>query len=214
MFATSPRVGSHSVSRGGRTYGCDQVGIVGFNTTAFPLVPPCPAFDHRLQAAIATLPSRCTGGTNLTAGLRESLALLKQAPSGYLRRLWLLTDGEPNCEVDGIFPAVADAGAAWVNINTIGFGDSYDRGLLERIAAGTHRGRFVPVQSLRELTDALLADQRPARAGGRWHHRAEVTVLALDLSPSMRGPMEGRTKLAVVQEAVTRLLALKQRCFS
>jgi hypothetical protein len=98
--------------------------------------------------------------------------------------------------------------------HTIGFGDSYDRGLLERIAAATHRGRFVPVQSLRELTDALLADQRPARVGGRWHHRAEVTVLALDLSPSMLDPMAGRTKLAVVQEAVTRLLAFKQRCFS
>jgi Mg-chelatase subunit ChlD len=214
MFAASTRFGPRSSSCGGRVYGADQVGIVGFNTTGFPLVPPCPAFDHRLQAAITTLSSRCAGGTNLTAGLRESLTLLKQAPPGYLRRLWLLTDGEPNAEVDGILPTVADACAAWVNINTIGFGDSYNRGLLERIAVGTHRGRFVPVQSLRELTDVLLADQRSARAGGRWHHRAEVTVLALDLSPSMLGPMEGRTKVAVVQEAVTRLLAFKQRCFS
>jgi Mg-chelatase subunit ChlD len=214
MFAASSRFRSPTPSSGARAYGSDQVGLVGFNTTGFALVPPCTAFDCRLQQAVAALPSHCAGGTNLTAGMRLSLALLRQAPIGYLRRMWLLTDGYPNVDVDGIVPAVTAARAEQVNINTIGFGDSYDRSLLERIAAGTHRGRFVPVQSLRELTYGLLADHRPARAGGRWHHRAEVTVLALDLSPSMLEPMEGRTKLAVVQEAVTRLLAFKQRCFS
>jgi len=214
MFATSSRLTSRSGRRGGRAFGPDLVGLVGFHTTGFGLVPPCSAFDHRLQEAVGSLPSHSGWGTNLTAGLRESLALLGKAPPGYLRRLWLLTDGYPNVEVDGIFAVVAAARAAWVNINTIGFGDSYDRGLLERIAAGTHRGRFVPVQSLRELTNALLADQPPKGASDHWHHRAEVTELALDLSPSMLGPMEGRTKLAVVEEAVTRLLAFKQRCFA
>jgi len=163
---------------------------------------------------VGNLPAYIEPGTNLTAGLRQGLTLLRQAPAGYLRRLWLLSDGEPNVEVDGIFVAVADARIGRVNINTIGFGDRYDRGLLERIAAATHRGRFVPVQSLRELTDALLAHPRPARGSARSPHRSEVTVLAIDLSPSMRDPMEGRIKLAVVQEAVTRLLAYKQECFS
>lgn len=214
MFAAPSRFACRSGRRGGRAFGPDLVGLIGLHTTGFALVPPCSAFDHRLQEAVANLPSYIGSGTNLTAGLRQGLTLLRQAPPGYLRRLWLLTDGQPNIDVNGIFPAVADARAAWVNINTIGFGDSYDRGLLERIATGTHRGRFIPVQSLRELTDALLADQRPARPSDRWHHRAEVTVLALDLSPSMLEPMEGRTKLAVVQEAVTRLLAYKQHCFS
>jgi len=213
MFTASSPVSSRSI-RGGRAFGPDLVGLVGFHTTSFALVPPCSAFDHRLQVAVGNLPSYSSGGTNLTAGLRQGLALLGQSPPGYLRRLWLLTDGYPNVEVDGIFAAVADARADWVNVNTIGFGDSYDRGLLERIAAGTHRGLFVQVHFLRELTDALLTDQRPARVGSRWYHRAEVTVLALDLSPSMLEPMDGRTKLAVVQEAVTRLLAYKQRCFS
>jgi von Willebrand factor type A domain len=214
MFAASSRSASRTVRCGGRAFGPDLVGLVGFHTSGFALVPPCAAFDHRLQEAVGNLSSYTGPGTNLTAGLRAGLTLLGQAPPGYLRRLWLLTDGRPNVQVDGIFAAVVDARAAWVNINTIGFGDSYDRSLLERVAAGTHRGRFVPVQSLRELTDALLADPRPPRASGRWHHRAEVTVLALDLSPSMLEPMERRTKLAVVQEAVTRLLSFKQHCFS
>jgi Mg-chelatase subunit ChlD len=213
MFSSSLRV-TRKPGRRGCIFGADQVGLVGFHSTGLTLVPPSSAFDHRLQQAVADLGSLCGSYTNLTAGLRQGLALLRQVPRAYLRRLWLLTDGYPNVDVGGISAAVADLRAARINVNTIGFGDSYDRALLEQIARATHRGRFVPVQSLRELTDALLADPRPVRAGGRSHHRPEVTVLALDLSASMVEPMEGRTKFAVVQEALTRLLAFKQRLFS
>jgi hypothetical protein len=59
----------------------------------------------------------------------------------------------------------------------------------------------------------LLADRRPARAGHLWHHRAEYTVLYLDLSGSMTEPIEGHRKVDVVTEACTRLLAFKQKCF-
>ncbi|HEY6945393.1 MAG TPA: hypothetical protein VI431_09670, partial [Candidatus Acidoferrum sp.] len=63
------------------------------------------------------------------------------------------------------------------------------------------------------LTDALVstADGQPAT----YHrHRAETTVIAVDLSGSMTSPMEGRRKIEVVEQALMQLLLYKQRCFS
>jgi Mg-chelatase subunit ChlD len=203
-----------SFGPGGRAYGPDLLGLVGFNSAALTLVPPCSVFDGRLQEAVGKLPTHVGGRTNLAGGLRESIKLLNQMPKGFLRRCWLLSDGEANVEKEAIPAAIAEARAAWVNVNCVGFGDAYDRPTLEAVAAGTHRGRFVEVHGLRALTDALLADQRPPRSNGRRQHRVECTVLALDLSGSMSEPMEGRKKIEVVQEAVGRLLAFKQHCFS
>lgn len=203
-----------SFGPGGRAYGPDLLGLVGFSSAALTLVPPCSAFDGRLQEAVGKLPAHVGGQTNLAAGLRQSVKLLMQIPRGVLRRIWLLSDGQANCEQEFISTAVAEARAGWINVNTIGFGDQFDRATLEAVAAGTHRGHFVEVRGLRALTDTLLADQRPPRSNGRRQHRVECTVLALDLSGSMSEPMEGRKKIEVVQEAVGRLLAFKQRCFS
>jgi hypothetical protein len=41
-----------------------------------------------------------------------------------------------------------------------------------------------------------------------------VTILAIDLSASMREPMEGRTKIEVVEEAIRHLIHYKQKLFS
>ena len=117
-----------------------------------------------------------------------------------------------------------------VNINTIGFGvrqdgllsrvgqaiglrDGYDEGLLRRIAAATHRGRFVPVSSLRELTRTLTGGSGRGPGVGA-QRRPETTVLVIDLSGSMNEPMEGTTKVHVVEEACLRLLHYKQQMFS
>lgn len=110
---------------------------------------------------------------------------------------------------------IAQAREAYINIMTIGFGDpsAYDENLLRRISDATHRGAFVPVQSLRQLTDALIASDTGTNRK-RHHHRAETTILCLDCSGSMLGPMEGRRKIDVVEEAVLSLLLYKQRCFS
>jgi hypothetical protein len=106
------------------------------------------------------------------------------------------------------------AQAAWTNINTIGFGDRFDETLLRRIAGSTHNGKFVSVQSLRQLTDALvIAENGPGH--NRHHHRRETTVFAIDLSGSMTHPMEGnKTRIAVVEEALLHLLKYKQACFA
>ena len=59
------------------------------------------------------------------------------------------------------------------------------------------------------MTDALIRQPDGTNSKTRFHHRAETTVLAIDLSGSMREPMEGKTKVEVVEGAIVRLLHWK-----
>lgn len=199
-----------------KVFAPDRIGLVGFHDVAFVIAYPALAHSAKLLDRSQSLHGRVGGsGTNITDGLRKSVEMLTSAPKGVLRRIWLLTDGYPNRETGAIMSVVEQARRAYVNVNTIGFGNSYDEGLLRQISSATHNGQFVPIRSLRELSMALTTgSSNHSSEGRRRFHRAETTVLAIDLSPSMTEPMEGKTKVQVVQEAVLHLLNYKQRCFS
>lgn len=193
----------------------DLIGLVGFHDRAFVVAKPAEPYAAWLYERSQTLHQRLGGLTNMTAGLMLAVSLVRRSPHGAFRRIWLLSDGEPNVDRQGLNAAVQEARHARCNVNCIGFGDHYNEGLLRQIAGATHNGKFVPVNSLRELTDTLIAtDVQRAQHRHRHHHRAETTVLAIDLSGSMSGRMEGRTKVEVVEEAVKRLLAYKQALFA
>jgi Mg-chelatase subunit ChlD len=212
MFPVQSRLtATHSQTRS-VVRGPDRVGLVGFHDAGFVITWPTHAHDAALQKSVQRLHDQIGSLTNITAGIRTAITLLKPAPFTVLRRLWLLSDGEPNCEVGAIESVVAQARRAYINVNTIGFGDRYNEQVLRRISAGTHRGQFVSVQGLRQLVDVLVRNS--GSPAGRSHNRSEMTVIAIDLSASMREPMEGRTKIAVVQEAILQLLLYKQRMFA
>lgn len=193
----------------------DRIGLVGFHDPAFVIARPAEPFKGWLQDRAQKLHAKLGGGgTNIAAGLRLSTELLEQTPPGVLRRIWLLSDGEANREVEGIMPVIERARAARVNVNCIGIGDSFDEALLRRIAAACHNGKFVPITTLRELTDALLARGTSAAGQRLWHHRSETTIIACDCSLSMNEAMDGKPKIKVVEEAVMRLLLHKQRSFA
>ena len=158
-----------------------------------------------------TLRQRLGGRTNIADGLRQALQLLEGTPPNVYRKIWLLSAGEPNVEGEALGPLVAACHQSRINLNTIGFGDAYDELLLRRLADATHRGKFIPVQGLRELTRALAESDLPARPGPR---RAETAVLVIDCSGSMAEPMEGRTKIAVVEEALLHLIHYNKRLYS
>ena len=189
----------------------DQIGLVGFHEHGFIIARPAEPFAPWLLERSQTLRQRLGGRTNIADGLRQALHLLEATPPGIYRKIWLLSDGEPNVEVEALGPLVAACRQSRINLNTIGFGDAYDELLLRRLADATHRGKFVPVQGLRELTRALAETDTPARSGPR---RAETAVLVIDCSGSMTEAMEGRTKIAVVEEAILHLIHYKQRLFS
>lgn len=195
--------------------GSDQIAFVGFHDRAFVVSALAKPGEPKLQQRALQLHAKVSGsGTNIADGLRKSIALLKNSPRGVLKRIWLLSDGEPNIEVNSIFPVLADARRNYINVNTIGFGDSFDENLLRRMAKETHNGRFFSVRNLRQLTAVLLADAKKNPVATRRRHRAENTVLTIDCSPSMNSGMENTTKIRVVEEAVLQLLLYKQRLFS
>lgn len=216
MFKNHQRYSKrHFVSS--KIYAPDRIGLVGFHETAWIIAVPAEPHAAWLQMRTRELKSKANGkGTNITDAIRKGTEMLAGTPNGILRRLWLLTDGESNREESKLWDVVAAARDAYININTIGFGDKFDRTTLQRIAASTHNGKFIAVSSLRQLTDALIAHSRPH--GGlnkiRHHHRAETTVVCIDLSASMTEPMDGKMKIEVVQEALDRLILYKQQVFS
>ena len=195
----------------------DRVGIVIFTDRASVLAKPAEVHSSWLQERTRNLYRKVSGnGTNIADGLRKSIDMLELTPRGIYRKLWLCTDGYPNQEVNAIMPLVKKARASYININCIGFGDrnQYDERLLKQIAAATHNGKYIPIQSLRALTDALVKADTGRRAHRRKLYRAETTVLCLDLSGSMVGPMEGKRKVDIVEEAILHLLHYKQQCFA
>jgi Mg-chelatase subunit ChlD len=207
---------AHNYHRPRVRLGTDKIALTGFNDSGFVIALPADPFAPWLHERVNKLPSKIGGQhTNIADGLRKSLDVLAKAPRGALKRIWLLSDGHPNIETDAILPMADRAREAWVNVNTIGFGDpnGYDEGLLRAISARTHNGKFVPVQSLRELSAALITNA-PRQRIERRRHRAEYTILAVDCSGSMTLPMEGRQRIEVVREAVFHLLNWKQKNFA
>ena len=213
VFRVSPAPHSYRPAQrqGQKVFGPDYLALIGFHGRAFVIARFADTYSSQLQERVRHLDRRVGGtGTNITAGLRQAVALLERSPVGKLRRAWLLSDGCPNIETDRIWDVAARARRAGICVNTIGFGErsNYDEGLLRRISAMTG-GRFVAVRGLRALTDTLIGERHRKR-----RHQAESCVLCLDLSPSMWEPMHGKRKVDVVEEAVLRLLLYKQRLFS
>jgi hypothetical protein len=213
---TRRRSNGHNSEHPGKRYGADMIGLGIFHDDYRLIAKPMEAHNAKLQELITSLPDQVSGrGTNLTAGLMGAVRMAERAPAGCLRRVWVLSDGDPNIDVDGLYRAVEEARKRRININTIGFGNpgarEYDPELLKRISKATHNGRFVPVDSLRSLSRALVGNSRNHH---HRHHRQEITVMSIDCSLSMNADMKGKRRIEVVVEALMHLLRYKQQCFS
>jgi len=197
-----------------KRFGPDRIGLTAYHDRGFVVAKPADAFAPWLQTRAASLPHRISGScTNLAAGLEVSLRLLRRTPRGVLRRLWLLSDGLPNRHNHRVAPFIQAAKDAHVNINTIAFGDRRNCNvkLLRQIAAATHNGRYFSIDNLRDLSEALIQSGLPR---SRRRHQSETTVICVDLSGSMLGPMNGCRKIDVVGEAIIALLRYKQNVWS
>ena len=192
----------------------DQIALVGFSTQAHILASPAPASSPAILDAIRNKlidQSNGNGGaTNITAGLRLANSLVQKAPRGFRKRVWLLSDGQPNEEEGQIFPQVDALRANWTNLNCIAFGSDADEELLRRMAAATHNGRFFQVSDLVTLSTAF--------AGVRKHNHSiaskpEMTVFVLDQSGSMWDRCGSVRKIDVVAEALANLVHQKRTLF-
>lgn len=211
----SHHTGNGAATRTGGIRCPDMLALVAFSEQATVLSSFVGAFDGKFVTAVQQLPDAASRGgtTNITAGLRAANDMIARMPRGLRRRVWLLSDGGANVEVDGLWQQVHRATTQYCNINTIGFGDpgEFDEQLLKRIAGATHNGRYF------EATTVAALGQAFRRAAGHAHpnnHRGETTVFVIDASGSMTSPMEGRTRIDVVRNAMNDLLRWKQANWS
>lgn len=193
----------------------DLIAIVGFADRASVLAAPAnanaPTIAHIIKNVITSKSDGLGGGTNITAGLRAAGSLLRNAPRGFRKRIWLLSDGRPTDEENEIFPQLQLLRSQYVNVNSIAFGNDADVPLLKRIASATHNGHFFQANDLATLTRVLVGSQLPRHSIGT---KPESTIYLIDKSGSMWGPMGTSQKIDVVQAALLNLLQNKRLLFT
>jgi len=194
--------------------GTDLIGVIGFNSSAFYVSLPAEPWGDKLTTRIATLPTRLGGGgTNIASALRLALEMSRKCPRGARRRIWLLSDGEHNCDTHDTSPAAQAIAAAYINLNVIAFGEASGSALLKSLAATTHHGQFVSVANLHEMAAALKRGGQTAKT--RKEHRQEVAILLVDCSPSMNTrDFGGQTRIEAVRDAIKSLLTYKASVWS
>lgn len=198
-----------------KVFAPDRIGIVGFNDRGFVIAHPEGPYSTKLRSRSGILHTMISGSySNIAAGLRESIRLVKVGSPGTHRRIWLFSDGYANKDQEKIKTIVQEARHNHININVIAFGDNYDDSLLRSICKDTHNGKFIKARTLKEITDALSKGSNTNGRHNQHHHRSETTIICIDLSGSMVNPMGKKRKIDVVEEAMLHLLRYKQQCFS
>lgn len=172
-----------------KIYGSDMVALVAFNDRAYPVAAPAKPDADWLPGRIHRLPGHISGRcTNIAAGIKTSVDMLEQTPNGRQKRIVLLSDGGANADVDRIIPEACRARANGIKIDCIAFGPTAPTETLKRIASASGNGKMIAVNSLRGLTDALVANDNTTSPSQPRHH-AETTVYCIDTSGSMTLPM-------------------------
>jgi hypothetical protein len=121
-----------------------------------------------------------------------------------------MSDGTANVDTHDTEPAAQAIADAFINLNVIAFGEAANSTLLKRLAAKTHHGTFIPVDSLHAMASALKQGSRPVQA--KRQHRQETALICVDLSPSMGSrDMNGKTRIEAVRDALKSLLVYKSQ---
>ena len=134
----------------------DKVGCVTFNTRARVLFLLSDPANPSLISKIRSLTPE--GKTNLSEALELGIDLLSKTPKGFLKVMYLFSDGCPNIRTRQVLPLARMAKRLRINIHSIGIGDglsSFDEELLKKIARATHNGRYQHCRTLGELLWAL-----------------------------------------------------------
>jgi len=193
----------------------DRIALVGFATRAHilaaPAFPAAPSIIDAIRNKLTAESSSIGSSTNITAGLRLAVSLLANAPRGFRKRAWLLSDGQPNEEASEIFPQVEVLRANWINLNCIAFGDDADEALLRRMAASTHNGHFFKASDVATLSAAFTGVRQRRHSIAT---KPEMTVFVLDQSGSMWDAIGSQRKIDVVAEALANLVHQKKQLFS
>lgn len=187
----------------------DLIAIVGFADTAYPILMPTamslPGIRERVNQL--TSPKYFRGGTtNLADGMERALGMLEKS-HGRVRRMLVISDGEPNVGVARLPELAERAKHSHVSICTIyaGVGNSP---LLQSMSDKTKGGWHTTARKMTELAAAI----RRAGQGavGNWRSpKRGIMVICVDMSGSMAGDLSnepGVSRIEACKAAIHGLL--------
>lgn len=126
----------------------DQIGIVAFESSAFPILPLSPIASRKRQIIEALRSLTCDDGTDINEGLKAARNMFDWSRNDVVRRIVLLTDGHGGDPLR----TVGDLKSRGVVIDVIGVGadpSNVDEKLLKKVAStvdGELRYRFIKDQ--------------------------------------------------------------------
>jgi Mg-chelatase subunit ChlD len=187
----------------------DLIAIVGFADTAYPILMPTamslPGIRERVDQL--TSPKYFRGGTtNLADGMERALGMLEKS-HGRVRRMLVISDGEPNVGVS-LLPELAErAKRSHVSICTIfaGVGNSP---LLQSMSDKTKGGWHTTARKMAELAAAIRRAGQGAVGNWRSSKRG-IMVICVDMSGSMAGDLSnepGVSRIEACKAAIHGLL--------
>lgn len=115
----------------------DSMGVVTFgsNTTELPVLEADEEGKTRMRSFISGIVE--SGGTNISGGLDRAAALLGAAKAGGVRRVVLMSDGQPTegrTGVDELVKQVVDLHEKSLAITALGIGYDFNSTLMQRLA--------------------------------------------------------------------------------
>lgn len=111
----------------------DEVGLLLFSGTAYPLAPPTPELEvvrHFLGGVTPTIASAHDPGTLLSDAIREAGALWTEAAPGEARSIVLISDGDTGEPDDAIQVEARAVAARGIRVHTISVGTAEGSGMV------------------------------------------------------------------------------------
>lgn len=136
----------------------DRLAIVAFNTEAVILNSLRLANKENRCGRLLSNIERLTavGGTNIVAGLKKALQILKKRETkNNVSSIFLLSDGNDNFELNGLDKVLEAANIENLTINTFGYGVDHDPDSLRKISLAK-KGNFYYIKDLEKVDEAFV----------------------------------------------------------
>lgn len=181
----------------------DIVGVIDFNCHATIRLPLTSVNDPR---ALSRLPIRAGGTTKLDIGLRTAREMLANVSRGIIRRIVVISDGEPNCDATALATQAKLCRDSWVTVDSIFIGAVGTTGAdtLAAISRSTVNGVAMAASTVHALRQSVLSRRAAS------HRRQGATVFLVDSSSSMSEALDGKTRMDAALDALQEYVAIKR----
>lgn len=189
----------------------DMLALVEFGSAPRTVLPMTSVVNPQVIPACRQLTANA-GGTALDKGLETAMQLLTTVDRKIIRRVVLISDGEPTCPAASLMSIAQRMAQQQIRLDCISVGPQAGSQLLHSLAKATYRGHFFAAGNFKALAGAVLKHVE----SGRRHRFRGATVLLIDASGSMNGPMPmepRRSRIQACQEVAEAFVKAQRRLY-